>query len=114
MFGYEPNPIHYKIVVGSWEICSAIGLLFHDVRQMASVILGIMMLGAIQTYINLQEYTETIFPAVFFLTLCYIYGMTNRKSAKMKVKEDWSINYGVWGWFSQKRNCTWRLINIYM
>jgi hypothetical protein len=55
---------------------------------MASVILGIMMLGAIQTYINLQEYTETIFPAVFFLTLCYIYGMTNRESAKMKVKED--------------------------
>jgi hypothetical protein len=29
------------------------------------------------------------------LTLCYIYGMTNRESAKMKVKEDWSINYGL-------------------
>ncbi|XP_063404933.1 transmembrane protein 35B-like [Mytilus trossulus] len=93
MFGYMPNPFIYKICVGSWEICSAIGLLFKDIRQMACIILGIIMVGAIHTYINLKEYSETVFPAIVFLTLCYIYGMTNRTSVSEnteteKEKED--------------------------
>lgn len=79
MFGYMPDPIIYKIIVGSWQICSAIGLIFQEVRQTACIILGIIMLGAVQTFINLKEYGQMFFPVILFFTLCYFYGMGNRK-----------------------------------
>lgn len=88
MFGYVPDPIIYKIIVGSWQICSAVGLIFKEVRQTACIILGILMLGAVQTFINLKDYSQIFFPVIIFLTLCYFYGMGNRKSEFEKDKED--------------------------
>jgi len=75
LFGYIPDPNTYRIFVGVWEVCAALGALVGplDVRKMSCFALTVIMCGATLTHVLLKEYTETINPAVFGFLWLYLY-----------------------------------------
>jgi len=85
LFGYQPTPVTYKTVTGIIEFAGSLGLMSRDTRQLASVVLAVVMVGAVQTVICLQE-IEFLFPAFMFLILCYIFKFTSRDILSEKAK----------------------------
>ena len=85
LFGYQPTPVTYKTVTGIIEFAGSLGLMTRDTRQLASVVLAVVMVGAVQTVVCLQK-MEFLFPAFMFLILCYIFKFTSKDISSEKAK----------------------------
>ncbi|VDI09724.1 Hypothetical predicted protein [Mytilus galloprovincialis] len=88
LFGYQPNPMTYKLVTGIIELAGALALILKDTRKVGCVLLIITMAGAVQTLICLKEYKESIFPSCVFLALCFLYHISGRTVSLEKSKTE--------------------------
>lgn len=88
LFGYQPNPVTYKLVTGIIELAGGLALILRDTRKVGCVVLIITMAGAVQTLICLKEYKESVFPSCVFLALCFLYVVSGRKVSLEKSKTE--------------------------
>ncbi|KAK6170247.1 hypothetical protein SNE40_018686 [Patella caerulea] len=75
LVGYQPPVVSYRVSLGSVELLLGIGLLLgpKTIQKVSCGVLLIIMAGAVQTMVSLQEYTQVIVPGSLFIALLYYY-----------------------------------------
>ncbi|XP_060073371.1 uncharacterized protein LOC132553163 [Ylistrum balloti] len=82
--GYPPDGDLYRIIVGSMEVSSALGVLVGPtgLKKVGCCILITIMIGAILTHLVLLEFLPSLVPAVYLMWTMYVLWATMQKEAK--------------------------------